>query len=67
MKWSDGSYLECQDFWRMSGITRESYLYARNKVHLKDFEIMRTFGDFQLNDYQENDSDRLLIIAKKIK
>jgi 2-polyprenyl-3-methyl-5-hydroxy-6-metoxy-1,4-benzoquinol methylase len=31
------------------------------------FEIMRTFGDFKLNDYQENDSDRLLIIAKKIK
>lgn len=31
------------------------------------FEIMRTFGDFQLNDYQENDSDRLLIIAKKNK
>ena len=40
MKWSDGSYLECQDFWRMSGITRESYLYARNKAHLKDFEII---------------------------
>ncbi|MDD5150837.1 MAG: glycoside hydrolase family 2 TIM barrel-domain containing protein [Flavobacterium sp.] len=40
MKWSDGSYLECQDFWRMSGITRESYLYARNKVHLKDCEII---------------------------
>lgn len=39
MKWSDGSYLECQDFWRMSGITRESYLYARNKVHIKDVEI----------------------------
>jgi 2-polyprenyl-3-methyl-5-hydroxy-6-metoxy-1,4-benzoquinol methylase len=31
------------------------------------FEIMRTFGDFKLNDYQENDSDRLLLIAKKIK
>jgi 2-polyprenyl-3-methyl-5-hydroxy-6-metoxy-1,4-benzoquinol methylase len=31
------------------------------------FEIMRAFGDFKLNDYQENDSDRLLIIAKKIK
>lgn len=40
MKWSDGSYLECQDFWRMSGITRESYLYARNKVHIKDIEII---------------------------
>lgn len=40
MKWSDGSYLECQDFWRMSGITRDTYLYARNKAHLKDFEII---------------------------
>ncbi|PAM91673.1 beta-galactosidase [Flavobacterium sp. IR1] len=39
MKWSDGSYLECQDFWRMSGITRDSYLIARNKAHLKDYEI----------------------------
>lgn len=40
MKWSDGSYLECQDFWRMSGITRDTYLYARNKTHLKDYEII---------------------------
>ncbi|MEO8535532.1 MAG: glycoside hydrolase family 2 TIM barrel-domain containing protein [Flavobacterium sp.] len=40
MKWNDGSYLECQDFWRMSGITRDTYLYARNKTHLKDFEII---------------------------
>jgi beta-galactosidase len=40
MRWSDGSYLECQDFWRMSGITRESYLYARNKTHVRDFEVI---------------------------
>ena len=40
MKWSDGSYLECQDFWRMSGITRDTYLYARNKTHLVDYEIV---------------------------
>ena len=39
MKWNDGSYLECQDFWRMSGITRDSYLYTRNHTHLVDFEI----------------------------
>ncbi|MFY0715315.1 DUF4981 domain-containing protein [Seonamhaeicola sp. NFXS20] len=39
MKWSDGSYLECQDFWRMSGITRDTYLYTRNKTHLVDFEV----------------------------
>ncbi|MGM8362174.1 glycoside hydrolase family 2 TIM barrel-domain containing protein [Flavobacterium sp. ARAG 55.4] len=40
MKWNDGSYLECQDFWRMSGITRDTYLYARNNSHLVDFEII---------------------------
>ena len=40
MRWSDGSYLECQDFWRMSGITRDSYLYSRNKVHVKDIDIV---------------------------
>ncbi|MEN2399023.1 glycoside hydrolase family 2 TIM barrel-domain containing protein [Flavobacterium sp. MC2016-06] len=40
MKWNDGSYLECQDFWRMSGITRDTYLIARNKAHLRDFEIL---------------------------
>lgn len=40
MKWNDGSYLECQDMWRMSGITRDSYLVARNKAHLKDYEII---------------------------
>ncbi|TDW47871.1 beta-galactosidase [Flavobacterium sp. 270] len=40
MKWSDGSYLECQDMWRMSGITRDSYLIARNKTHLNDYEII---------------------------
>lgn len=45
MKWSDGSYLECQDFWRMSGITRDTYLYARNKTHLIDFEIIPDLDD----------------------
>lgn len=39
MRWSDGSYLECQDFWRLSGITRDCYLYSRNPVHLQDMEI----------------------------
>jgi beta-galactosidase len=36
-RWSDGSYLEDQDFFRMSGITRDVYLLARNTVHLYDF------------------------------
>ncbi len=35
-RWSDGSFLECQDFWRISGIERDVYLYATPKVHLRD-------------------------------
>lgn len=36
-RWSDGSYLEDQDFWRLSGITRDVYLLKRGKTHFKDF------------------------------
>ena len=36
-RWSDGSYLECQDFWRMSGIQRDVYLHAIPKTHIRDF------------------------------
>ena len=39
MRWCDGSYLEDQDFWRFTGISREVYLYARPKVHIKDYFI----------------------------
>jgi beta-galactosidase len=35
-RWSSGSYLECQDFWRLSGFDRDLYLYARPKLHLED-------------------------------
>ncbi len=38
-RWCDGSYLEDQDFWRMSGITRDVYLVARNPVHVFDFNV----------------------------
>ena len=38
-RWSDGSYLECQDFWRLAGIERDVYLYAAPKVHIRDFEV----------------------------
>ena len=38
-RWCDGSYLEDQDFWRMSGITRDVYLVARNSTHIFDFQV----------------------------
>ncbi|MEI6899540.1 MAG: glycoside hydrolase family 2 TIM barrel-domain containing protein, partial [Bacteroidota bacterium] len=37
-RWSDGSYLECQDMWRMSGINRDVYLYAAAPMRIRDFE-----------------------------
>jgi len=36
-RWSDGSYLEDQDFWRLSGIDRNVYLYSTNDIRISDF------------------------------
>ena len=38
-RWSDGTYLECQDMWRMSGINRDVYLYSTPKVMIRDFFV----------------------------
>ena len=39
MRWSDASYMEDQDFWRLSGIERDVYIYATKKVTLRDFRV----------------------------
>ncbi len=36
-RWSDGSYLEGQDMWRVSGLERDVYLFALPEVHIRDF------------------------------
>ncbi len=38
-RWSDGSYLEDQDHWRLSGLHREVYLAAHPKTHLEDYFV----------------------------
>lgn len=38
-RWSDGSYMEDQDMWRLAGVDRDVYLYARSKVHIRDVAI----------------------------
>lgn len=43
-RWSDGSYLEDQDFWRLSGIYRDVYLISNNAVHVRDY-FVRTILD----------------------
>ena len=54
-RWCDGSYLEDQDFWRMSGITRDVYLMARAEQQIQNFRVISgldetyTNGVFSLN------------------
>jgi beta-galactosidase len=39
-RWCDGSYLEDQDFWRMSGMTRDVYLLARGQQQIQNFRVI---------------------------
>ena len=48
-RWCDGSYLEDQDMWRLSGIHREVMLMAEPKVALKDF-FVKTILDAEYGD-----------------
>ena len=47
-RWNDGSYLEDQDFFRLSGIERDVYLYSTPKTHIRDISII---GDLE-SDYK---------------
>ncbi|WP_099291443.1 glycoside hydrolase family 2 TIM barrel-domain containing protein [Butyricimonas sp. Marseille-P3923] len=48
-RWSTGSYLECQDFWRISGIERDVYLFAQSPVHPWDFSIRQDLDSSYTN------------------
>lgn len=48
-RWSTGSYLECQDFWRISGLERDVYLCALPKVGIRDFYVQSTLDDTYTN------------------
>jgi beta-galactosidase len=48
-RWSDGAYLEDQDFWRLSGIFRDVYLWSPAQVHLRDFQITSTLDENNQN------------------
>lgn len=39
-RWCDGTYLEDQDFFRLAGIGRECYLYARNHKYIQDIHLI---------------------------
>ena len=51
LRWSDGSYLEDQDMWCMSGIFRDVYLVSTPNIHVRDFFV---FTDLD-SDYKDAD------------
>ena len=38
-RWNDGSWLEDQDFWRLSGIFRDVYIWSTGALHIRDFQV----------------------------
>lgn len=44
-RWSDGSYLEDQDFWRLSGIFRDVMLYSTSRTWLRDYAFKYQLSD----------------------
>lgn len=52
-RYSDGSYLEGQDYWKYSGIERDVYLYARPQSRIRDFRMTAEL----VNDYKDGELD----------
>jgi beta-galactosidase len=38
-RWNDGSYIEDQDFWRLSGIFRDVGIWSTPRAHIRDFAV----------------------------
>jgi beta-galactosidase len=54
-RWCDGSWLEDQDFWRMSGIFRDVYLFTAPETHIYDFFVNTDLAeDFRDADLRLN-------------
>lgn len=58
-RWSDGKYVESQDFWRLSGVSRDVYLFARNQEHIDDIYVQAGLN----NNY----TDGVLTLQTKVK
>ncbi len=60
-RYSDGSYLECQDFFRLSGIKRSVWLHARPKAYIRDYFAKSTL----INDYTDGFLDLTVEMAHR--
>ena len=57
LKWCDGTYLECQDKWRMSGIIRDVYILSRSKQRINNYLVVTNYD-------QNNDSVNIELMVK---
>ncbi len=60
-RFNDGSYLEDQDFWRMSGIYRDVYLWSANDLHVRDFTVRTLLDTLYENATLEVDAEISLL------
>jgi len=58
-RWSDGAYLEDQDYWKISGIERDVFLFSTPQVYIQDF--------FVLGDLDDNYKDGKLKVVVQVK
>lgn len=64
-RWSTSSYLECQDFWRISGIERDVFLWSQPHAKIWDFSVKSTLdslyrdGIFECEVWLKNSSGEL--------
>ena len=57
-RWCDGTYLEDQDFFRLSGISRDCYLYARSKERIEDIRVTPLLDE----EYEDASLDISLVL-----
>lgn len=67
IRWSDGSYLEDQDFWRISGIFRDVFLFATPPVHIRDFYVVTDLDEEYKNATLEVRANIKNYTAKELK
>ncbi|MBQ4407993.1 MAG: beta-galactosidase [Bacteroidales bacterium] len=58
-RWCDGSYLEDQDMWRLSGIFRSVELWVRPTVHIADYKVIPILN----NDYSAADINAEILVC----
>ena len=54
LKYSDGYYLECQDYWRLAGIFDDVTLYSTGHLRMRDWQVITDFSDFSESDLKVN-------------